>query len=84
MRIRTLVAFIAIFLINAIGPLRWINFDYVIVDLAETIYHVKELGLGRVPYRDIFSHHALGYLLPFRLVELFTLFPPVMLKSMSS
>lgn len=37
-------------ILNIIGPLRLFKFDYVVVDLAETIYHVKELALGRVPY----------------------------------
>ena len=82
MRIRTCLAFTAIFLINILGPLRWIKFDFVVVDLAETVYHVKELAQGRIPYRDIFSHHTLGYLLPFRLVELFTPVTPDILKIM--
>ncbi|MBX7137752.1 MAG: hypothetical protein K1X83_07180 [Oligoflexia bacterium] len=39
------------------------------VDPAETIYHVRELAVGRVPYRDIFSHHFLGYLFPLALID---------------
>lgn len=67
-----LVFWLATALLASVSILPLVKLDYMIVDLAETIYHVKELAIGRVPYRDIFSHHFLGYLLPFLLVELIT------------
>ena len=70
--------------LNILGPLRFVKFDYVVVDLAETIYHVRELGLGRIPYRDIFSHHFLGYLLPLYLIDSFAPLTPTLTRIVSA
>ncbi len=48
----------------------WFNLDYLTTDLAQLIYHAKELAIGRIPYRDIFSHHFLGLLLPLRVIDI--------------
>jgi hypothetical protein len=65
-----------ILLLCAAARLVYWEYDYVVVDTAETIYHVKELSIGRIPYRDIFSHHFLGYLAPFYLIEQFISISP--------
>lgn len=67
-----IVFWFAIALLASISIAPLVKINFMIVDLAETIYHVKELAIGRVPYRDIFSHHFLGYLIPFLFVELIT------------
>lgn len=80
MRSHSIFFWIAIILISPLGFLPYSHFEYAIVDLAETIYHVKELAIGRIPYRDIFSHHFLGYLIPFYLVERFIPLTPLSIK----
>lgn len=61
---------VAFFLLGA--PLENLRSGYQVHDLAETVYHARELSLGRIPYRDIYSHHFLGYLLPFWLLDITT------------
>ena len=37
-------------------------------DDSETLYHTLNIYLGKTPYLDDYSHHFLGYILPFYLV----------------
>ena len=75
---RTAAFWISAAVINVLGIMLMFGHAYPGVDLSETIYHVKELAVGRVPYRDIFSHHFLGYLAPFYLIErVVAITPPV-------
>lgn len=60
---------IAILAVNFYMPFPLTSIDYFFIDTGEAVYTTKLIALGRVPYRDIFSHHFFGYLLPFFLVE---------------
>lgn len=65
-------------LLAALTYLPWSNIDYGTPDLAETLYHAQALKEGNVPYRDSYSHHFLGYIVPLALFESITpLTPPV-------
>ncbi|MCO6430985.1 MAG: hypothetical protein J5J00_09000 [Deltaproteobacteria bacterium] len=68
-RIRIGIFWILIALLEAIPPYLNSVSGYIIHDLAETIYHAKEFTLGRLPYTEIFSHHFLGYVIPFWIVD---------------
>lgn len=73
-----LLFWLFILLAGTLSILPLLRINYISVDLAETLYHVQELHNGRVPFRDIFSHHFLGYLVPFYLLQFFVpLNPPV-------
>lgn len=52
-----------------IAYLPWINCPYPSEDLSQTIYQAKKLALGFTPHKDIYSHHILGYLIPFALLD---------------
>ena len=39
------------------------------IDAAETIYHARQLAHGEVPYLNFFTHHFVGYVLPFAAIE---------------
>jgi hypothetical protein len=58
-------------LLASIGSIIWHDSEYVLVDHAQLVYHARELWAGRVPYRDIVTHHFLGYVLPFSTLGLF-------------
>lgn len=60
----------------------FLKFGFLGVDLSETVYHVKELLRGRVPYRDMFSHHFFGYLIPFYWVEVLLSITPAVVWSL--
>lgn len=63
------VFFIVILLLNLIPPLLYYWRGSMNQDLAQTIYNARELVIGRLPYKDIVSHHFLLYLAPFAVVE---------------
>jgi hypothetical protein len=46
-----------------------LEYDFLSPDVAEGLYHVREFHLGRIPYKDIYNHHFLGYLLPLYFIE---------------
>ncbi|MDZ4784543.1 MAG: hypothetical protein SGJ02_00555, partial [bacterium] len=70
---------LALIVINILSILPLFSFDTATVDLTQTIYNAREILAGRVPYLDIVTHHFIGYLLPFVVVNLFfDLTPPVL------
>jgi len=65
------------------GILPWAHIKFPIVDLAEMVYQVRRLQLGYVPYRDTFTHHFLGFIIPsYALGSAITL-TPLVLKAMT-
>lgn len=79
-KVHSLYFWLLLSVVNICGILPWFNIQYLIVDLGESMYHVRELGIGRVPYRDIVSHHFLGYLLPLYLIDQVVSLTPFALK----
>lgn len=73
------VTWIALLGVNALGILPWALVKFPNVDLAEMVYQVRRLELGYVPYRDTFTHHFVGYVVPFYLLDqILPLTPPVL------
>lgn len=58
------LAWVGLFCINALGILPWARIKFPIGDLAEMVYEANRLHLGYAPYRDTFTHHFLGYVIP--------------------
>ncbi|MBN8549672.1 MAG: glycosyltransferase family 39 protein [Deltaproteobacteria bacterium] len=78
-RINPTFFWLLIFAINLMMVLPFTRIEYPLVDTAEAIYHAKLLVLGRIPYKEIFSHHFLGYLAPYVFVEKILGFTPLVL-----
>ena len=55
--------------LQVLAVLPYTKTNYLIMDPAEAVYQTKALAVGQVPYRDIVTHHFLGYLLPLLVVE---------------
>lgn len=64
-----LVFWTTLLALNPLGSILFSGYQYLSADTAETVYHVRELAMGRIPYRDIFTHHFAGYLLPLHLLN---------------
>ncbi|MBN8549673.1 MAG: hypothetical protein J0M12_10190 [Deltaproteobacteria bacterium] len=79
-RIYSALFWLSIFALSTLGVLPWIQVSYLHVDHAETIYHAREVLAGRVPYRDIFTHHFFGYILPVSLAGIIFPLDEVALK----
>ncbi len=61
---------------NLCGIILFVDVNYLSVDLAEMVYHAKEINIGRIPYSQIATHHFLGYVVPLAIIDrLFTLTP---------
>jgi len=73
-------AWIALFGLNSLGILPWMHVKFPVVDLAEMVYEVQRIYLGYVPYKDTFTHHFLGYLIPFYALRSITPLTPLVLK----
>ncbi|RMG39134.1 MAG: hypothetical protein D6719_14005 [Candidatus Dadabacteria bacterium] len=58
-------------LLAPLGILLYSDYDFISSDTAEILYHVKEINSGIIPYRDSFTHHYLGFLLPLVLIDRF-------------
>jgi hypothetical protein len=71
---------LALFGLNVLGILPWAHVEFPIVDLGETVYHARRLQLGYVPYRDTFTHHFIGYVLPFYAIQSMVPLTPLVLK----
>ena len=69
MNLKTISIWTLLFAINILGILPLYNYDYPASDIGETLYHVRELEIGRIPYKDIFTHHFLGYAVLFYWIE---------------
>lgn len=69
--VKRVLYWLAMALLAGAGPLTWMSSEYCHVDHAELVYHARELTAGRIPYRDIVTHHFLGYVLPFWLLSWF-------------
>lgn len=54
---------------NAYMAFPYTSIDYLWIDTAEAVYTTKLIALGRIPYKEIFSHHFLGYLAPLFVLE---------------
>ncbi|MEO8484407.1 MAG: glycosyltransferase family 39 protein [Acidobacteriota bacterium] len=65
---------------NVLGILPWARIKFPVVDLADMVYGVRRLQLGYVPYRDTFTHHFLGYILPFYALGSIVSLTPLVLK----
>ncbi len=82
-RVGQAVGWVALFFVSVLGMLPWLNVQFPIVDLAEMVYEVRRLQLGYVPYRDTFTHHFVGYIVPFWLLNSVLPLTPVVLKVVS-
>jgi hypothetical protein len=78
-----LMPWIALFATNALGILPWRHLPFPNVDLAEMVYEVQRLQHGYLPYRDTFTHHFLGYLVPFYYLSQFASLTPFVLKGLT-
>ncbi|MCB0338660.1 MAG: hypothetical protein KDD53_03600, partial [Bdellovibrionales bacterium] len=61
---------------NFNGVFLWLDYTFLSVDFGETLYHVRELELGRIPYKDIFSHHFMLYIYLLKILDRFVGFSP--------
>lgn len=64
-----IIMLIGLAIANTLCVLPMFSFYYPTVDLGETVYHARQLVNGEVPYRDFFTHHFMGYIVPFALIE---------------
>ncbi len=74
-----IILYLLLAAVNFLGILPFLGYHYISVDLAETVYHARELCDGKIPYRDIFTHHFLGYVLPFAAIQCLTPITPTLL-----
>jgi hypothetical protein len=80
---RTVAAWAALLAVNVLGILPWLHTKFPIVDLAAMVFDVRRIELGYVPYRDTFTHHFAGYLVPFVIIGRFISLTPFLLKALS-
>ena len=69
-------------LISVSALIPWWSVSYLHVDHAETFYHAFAWLNGRIPYRDDFTHHFIGYVIPVYLIGFIFPIGPVLLKSL--
>ncbi|RMG43186.1 MAG: hypothetical protein D6719_04245, partial [Candidatus Dadabacteria bacterium] len=74
-----ILGWLLIFSCSVAGVIPFLNQGYMSVDVGETIYHAREIASGRVLYRDIFTHHFGGHILPYLTIELFCDITPELL-----
>lgn len=64
-----LILSLVLIMLNAVPPILQYRSGIQAPDLAQTIYNSREIVIGRLPYKDIVSHHFMLYLMPFVVVE---------------
>ncbi len=69
--LRAVAAWAALLAVNVVGVLPWLHTEFPNVDLAAMVFDVRRIELGYVPYRDTFTHHFAGYLVPFVIIGRF-------------
>lgn len=74
--------FTLLLFVNILSILPLLSFDAASIDLTQSVYNTREILAGRIPYLEIVSHHFMGYLLPFVMVNLFLDLTPTVLWSM--
>jgi hypothetical protein len=79
-RARSIAAWTGLFILNGFGILPWLAVKFPTVDLAEMLYQVRRIEAGYVPYLDTFTHHFLGYVLPFLVLDEWVTLTPDILK----
>lgn len=82
-RVAIAAAWLALFGVNILGILPWARIGFPAVDLGEMLYEVRRLQLGYVPYKDTFTHHFLGYIVPFYALGWVTALTPAVIKGAS-
>jgi hypothetical protein len=61
---------VLICVLNFLPLLPYWDRGFIYHNFSESIYHAREVALGQVPYRDYYSHHLFGYLVPFIVSEI--------------
>jgi hypothetical protein len=77
------LGWVSAFGLNVLGVIPWGRIKFPVVDLGEVVFQVRRLQLGYVPYRDTFTHHFLGYTLPFAGISSIFGLSPLVFKTTS-